>query len=829
MNDSLENGGSEGGGSPSVLESAFRALADSLPSVISYVDENLICRFANRACAEWYGAQPADLVGIHMREALGEEHFAERQPKIRAALAGQHVQFHSRSRHNTLGMRQVAVDYVPHRDAEGRVCGFAVMVSDVTELRSTERELLSIQRRLAIALSASRMSAWEVDLRTNKATHYGDQAALFGHASTRPADFLKLIDKADRGRVMDQARAVLRNRTVEQADYRVIRRDGEIRYIRTMGILERGSGRGAVRMFGVNVDMTETRRVEEQLRREKAFSENLIASSRDGICALDQHYQVTAWNPAMERMAGIAREKAVGQPFPELVPFLPESEHDRLRRALRGQSGGTPDLAYRTPGGEARFCEIDFSPLLDTENSVSGVLVVVRDTTQRKRHEEELAHHASHDPLTGLANRHAFHEQVARAIAHHSRRRSHLFAVLFLDLDRFKTINDSLGHAAGDLVLQGVSERLRNCIRPGDLAARLGGDEFTVLLDDITGIADATRVAERILHFFDEPFVIGEQEVFTDTSIGIALSTSGYEHVEDVLRDADTAMYRAKAHGRGRFEIFDRAMHVQAQKRLSLETDLRRALDRQEFRLVYQPIVNVDDGQILGFETLLRWNHPREGLISPADFIPVAEETGLITSIGRWVLAQSCRWLSEQRQEEGWPADLSLSINLSPRQFRQPDLVQQVQHVLEDVGLPPELLHLEITEGAVMIDVQEAATMLAGFRQLGVKVDVDDFGTGNSSLGYLARFPLDRLKIDRMFIREMVQGAESEEIVRAIIALGKSLKLDLVAEGIETAEQRRMLLEMGCTRGQGYLYSPPLAPEKARELVEQMRLRERRS
>jgi diguanylate cyclase (GGDEF)-like protein len=391
--------------------------------------------------------------------------------------------------------------------------------------------------------------------------------------------------------------------------------------------------------------------------------------------------------------------------------------------------------------------------------------------------------------------------------------------VLFLDVDRFKMVNDSLGHMMGDQLLIEVARRLGACVRPEDTVARLGGDEFTILLEDIREPADAIQVAERIQAEFIAPMVVGSHEVFTSASLGIAFSDVHYLRPEEVLRDADTAMYRAKSRGRARHEVFDADMHRTAVSLLRLETDLRRALERHEFSLAYQPVIAVATGRVSGLEALLRWHHPEHGLVSPQEFIRVAEETGLILPIGQWVLREACRQMHAWRAvlPDGDP--ISVSVNLSPRQFGDAALVDAVAGALAATGLPATGLRLEITESILMDHAEASVRLLGRLKDLGVLIEVDDFGTGYSSLGYLHRFPLDALKVDRSFVNRVEVDPEHREIVRTIVTLARNLSMAVIAEGVETEGQRAYLEGLGCDAMQGYLFAGPLEPAAVETLL----------
>lgn len=439
------------------------------------------------------------------------------------------------------------------------------------------------------------------------------------------------------------------------------------------------------------------------------------------------------------------------------------------------------------------------------------------DITLRKLVEEQLSHQALHDSLTTLPNRALFLDRLGQALKQSRRNEKHKFAVLFLDLDRFKVVNDGLGHAIGDLLLSAIAERLSKSLRDGDsiaqstgTVARFGGDEFVLLLDNIRDVSEATAVADRVQAVLKDPFVVDGNEIFTTASIGIAISAPEYETAEELVRNADTAMYRAKAEGTAKFAIFDSDMHSKAIARLKLENDLRRAIERDEFVAYYQPILNLETGKLEAFEALIRWMHPDRGTLSPVEFIPVAEETGMIVPIGEQMMRKACRQTRAWQIKHSEMKDLCVSVNLSAKEFSQPDIVRLVKTIVTESGLDPKYLRLEITESAIMESLDFITRSLRMLREMEIELSIDDFGTGYSSLSYLHRFPMNTLKIDQAFVREMNSSRENMQIVKTIVMLARALEMTVVAEGIESDEQMNSLRDLGCESGQGFLFSPPM-------------------
>jgi diguanylate cyclase (GGDEF)-like protein/PAS domain S-box-containing protein len=556
----------------------------------------------------------------------------------------------------------------------------------------------------------------------------------------------------------------------------------------------------------------------EKLGRALRELENIMETIPDIICILGPTGKLDLWNRNLEAVTGQTGESLRWTRMPEL--FAPD-DRPALEAAIReGFERGrfATEGRLRARGQEVRAYHWTGAVLEDARGNVLGLTVSGRDITERKALEAQLVHQAFYDPLTRLPNRALFMDRLGHALTRQERRDQDV-AVLFLDLDRFKVINDSLGHGVGDQLLTETGQRLLGCLRPQDTVARLGGDEFAILLEDVTDVGRAVQVAERILATLQPPFEFAGREVFVSASIGIALSHSRHTQPEDILRDADLAMYQAKSKGKARYEIFDRGMNARALQRMELEIDLRSAVARREFRIYYQPVVQLGADRITEVEALIRWEHLSRGLLPPADFINLTEETGLIVPIGNWVLFEACRQAREWQLACPGDPPLIVSVNLSARQFQQPNLVQEIKQALAETGLDPRTLKLEITETVLMHDAPSTLGKLRALKDLGIHIAIDDFGTGYSSLGYLKRFPLDTLKIDRSFVDGIVHNTDDMAIVRAVVTVAKSLNLSVTAEGIETDEQLGQLWSLGCDRGQGYYFARPLPAEAMRELL----------
>ena len=558
----------------------------------------------------------------------------------------------------------------------------------------------------------------------------------------------------------------------------------------------------------------ERRRSDRELRESEERYALAAEGAHDGLWDWDLTTDEMRFSPRWRRLVDAEEDGEVAADPGEWLDRVHPDDRPGLEAALENHLSGRDDHfehehRLRTDSGEERWVVNRGVALRRDDGTPYRMAGSMNDITARKRAEAQLAHDAMHDPLTNLPNRALFRDRLDLALRRARRDDEEHCAVLFVDLDRFKHVNESLGHEAGDEMLREIGERLASVLRPGDTIARLGGDEFALLIDEVDSVAEATHVAQRILAVLGDEIVVSAEGIFPSASVGIAMSVSGYQRADDMIRDAEIAMYRAKASGKDGYEVFDEQMHASAVALFKMETELRRAVERDEFVMHYQPILSLGDLRIVGFEALVRWLHPERGLVAPAQFIGVAEETGLIVPLGWRVLEAACGQIADWQRR--FPSDppLTVSCNVSGKLFMQPGVVERVISLLEDNSLDPSSLRLEITETVVMDHGESALQRLSELRALGVQLDIDDFGTGYSSLSYLQRFRYDTLKIDRSFVNAIGQRGDSQAIVETILALGRLLDMNVVAEGVETARQVEWLQDLDCPQGQGYWFARP--------------------
>ncbi|MFC1837544.1 EAL domain-containing protein [Thermodesulfobacteriota bacterium] len=573
----------------------------------------------------------------------------------------------------------------------------------------------------------------------------------------------------------------------------------------------------------LNREIEERRRAEKAIQHERTFIQTIIDGVRDPARIVSPDFGVLMMNQAALALIPSIQTTLEGitcyQAYRQMdMPCSGKDHPCVLKEVIKTGKGFTVSHRDMLEDGNERIFEIEASPLLNSDGTIYGILEVIRNITedlsteaQLQEHRERLYHLAHHDALTNLPNRMLLQDRLSRMMVKAKRNNTYV-AILFLDLDRFKKINETLGHDVGDKLLFEVGKRLENCVRQSDTVARLGGDEFAVLLDDLRDVKFVAVVARKILQALSKPIVVQDYELYATSSIGISLFPDDGEDEDKLLRSADTALYRAKDAGKNNYQYYTPDMNTRAFEFLLLESGLRKAIDNDELVVFYQPLLNLKDNKLIGMEALLRWKHPEKGMIAPGDFIPLAEETGLIDPIGEWVLRAACTQ-NKLWQDAGYPP-VMVSVNMSGRQFNKKSVTDDIANILEETGLKPEFLGLEITESVIMQDVKSTISKLRQLQDMGISLSIDDFGTGHSSLSYLKLFPIDNLKIDRSFVFNITSDSTDAAIAASVILLAHSMNLKVVAEGVETREQLEVLRQQGCDHVQGFLFSKPIAADE---------------
>ncbi len=683
--------------------------------------------------------------------------------------------------------------------------------SDWRESELARAALLESEERLRIALEAGDMGIFDWNIETEVITWSPEHARLFGlrleQFDGTYQGFSCCVHPEDLPELNKKVKAARRGKTMYQSKYRVVWPDGTVHWIHSKGRFIYNSEGQAVRMTGVVMDITESMQTLHDLSEKQTRLSAIFDSGPQCIKLVDGQGIIREINRAGAALLAVESPEAlIGK---SILDFTAPEHRQTVRAYMESVSrGNRGDLRFEIvrADGERRWVESHAVPLASVANGETLMLGVTLDITERKRAEERLSFLSNHDALTGLPNRLLFADRLQQAIIE-ARRYDRLVGVAFLDLDRFKNINDTLGHEVGDAALVVAAKRLREAVRPSDTVARLDGDEFAFLLTDMAKAEDAPIVVQRILDTFKKPIQVDGHELFMSASLGITLFPIDETNAEVLLSNADTAMYRAKEAGRSTCQFYTAEMTQRAHEEMALEGALRHAIERNELTLHYQPIVNLHSGRIVALEALLRWQHPERGLISPAQFIPLAEESGLIVPIGEWVLHQASAQMRAWR-DTGHP-NLHVSVNLSSRQFREPDLAERIASILANSGLDGVHLELELTESMLLTDVEKTVGLMQKLDTSGVSFSIDDFGTGYSSLSYLKRFPITVLKIDQSFVRDITTDSDDAAIVRAIITMAHSLGIQTVAEGVETAEQLHFLRANNCDAMQGYYFSKP--------------------
>ena len=807
----------------SLLTSTFEATADGILAVD--LANNVVK--ANKKFREMWDI-PDEIVDLAESNQFVIDHVRSlvRDQELFTKLLDRSIETPGEVSVNTLELTngRVLERYTQPQMMDGKVVGRVMSFRDITERSQAEQTLQDSESRYRLLFDRNPYPIWVYDVETlaflavNEAAtkHYGYSREEFVSMTIeeiRPPEDVAILHEM-------MIRSSAEKDVVHSVRHR--KKDGSILDVEVAIQAIVYAGREA--RISLITDLTERNRADSALRESEYRIRTLLDSMSEGLLQVDSQDIITYVNNCICDMTGYSQIELVGMNWARLlVDNGPEFVAAINQRRFSGVSDRY-ELRIRKKCGDIIWVLVGGAPLIDANGRIVGSMGVFTDITERKRAEERLLYDALHDGLTGLANRTLFMDHLRMTIERSKSKHSNPFAVLYLDFDRFKVINDSLGHLEGDKLLKYIARRLEKCTRTGDLVARLGGDEFVILVSELVNTEEALLIAERIHNDLGTSFDLSGREIFITASIGITLSTSGHTCAEDMLRDADIAMYYAKAQGKAQYQVFDSAMHKNASHKLQIETEMRSAVERGEFRLFYQPIVRVETGALTGFEALLRWQHPERGVIGPDEFIPIAEENGLIINLGNWAVEESCRQMRMWQDAEPAAQDLTVSVNLSCKEFLQVDLAEKIAATLGSTGLDPHSLKLEITESHIMENSELAITILNRLGTLGIEMSLDDFGTGYSSLSYLHRLPVTFLKIDRSFVTRMVASAENREIVHTIIRLAQNLKKKVIAEGIETQEQATDLAALGCEYGQGYFFSKPLGADAVLEHIREKAL-----
>ncbi|MEO8456722.1 MAG: EAL domain-containing protein [Chloroflexota bacterium] len=804
-------------------ESRLRSVVMGAPIVLFSIDTTGAITFIQGKGIAGLNLPPENVIGLTVWQIW--EQYPEIIHSFKRAFAGDQV---TSLASITLTGVPMTFEYrlAPERDEQGRVTGVICIATDMTQrkraedaLRESERALATLLHNLPGFAYRTRLD-WTLEFVSDgifDVTGYtaADLMAGKSHAS----DFINPDEIVRINQVLADA---IDHRQPYAMEYQIKSADGETKWVWDQGqpILAEDSGE-VVALEGYISDVTERKNAEALRDESEMRLRDLFENARDALFSYDlKSGRVLTGNTRAVEITGYTRDEFLKTSVYQLVPVEWHTVGaEAIKRTYAGDS--TPyELEITAKDGSRVPLEITCRILPDETGAPRIVQAIARDVSERKQAEEMIRRLAYHDALTDLPNRALFEDRLQLALAQ-ARRTNESLAVMFLDLDSFKVVNDTLGHGAGDKLLQAVGRDLATLVREGDTVARVGGDEFTLLLTGINSPQDAIDVASRILDSLRQTRMINSTEFRTTGSIGITTYPADGDDGETLLRNADTAMYRAKERGRDMYQMYTASMNARMMERIAVEQDLRHALARGELSLAYQPIVSVETGAVTGAEVLLRWTHPVRGVVTPDEFIPLAEETGLIVEIGEWVLRNACRQVIEWR-DSGLKID-RIAVNISARQLQQEDLVERITQILGEVNIPPELLQLEITEGAVMKNVDHANAMLRRLAHMGIEVALDDFGTGYSSLTYLKRFPIDAVKIDRSFVRDLEHDASDATIVSTVIAMADNLHLNVIAEGVETEAQLQFLRERGCAEYQGYLFSGPVTADEFATFVRKAR------
>lgn len=798
----------------------------SAEAVISVAPDGVVLSW-NTAAERLYGHQAGAVVGRSISETMPDHVWRALKTLLAEVLAGRTV-----ADRETLGWRKDGTTFSaelrlsPIRDADGMVVAVSGIARDVTERVELRAAAEAERVRLRAAQALAHVGSRELDLTTGTVDWSPECWRILGReprADWGMSDIVEVVHTDDRAAVTAALDLLRRGTAPEVQEFRVLRPDGELRWLREAFAVHHDDTGRAVSALGTMLDISDIRRAEDRRRTAEATLAEGFDRSRIGMMVSDPDGRSRMVNAAYLRIAGRAEAEVLGGHGGSWVHPADAEHAGRFRDQMLAGELADYELEHRVqrPDGEVRWVHKTVSVVRHDDGHPAYFLGQVQDVTERKEAEQKLAHQAFHDPLTGLPNRALLTDRVEQALARATRSGGPV-AALFLDLDQFKVVNDSIGHAAGDELLVAAAARLRSVVRPGDTLARFGGDEFVLICEGL-GRAGAEELGARVAKAMERPFTLAGRAVVVTVSIGIATA----ERVDDagsLLRDADAAMYRAKVRGRNCSVVFDAEMHRQAQHRLDTELALRAALARHELVLHYQPVLDLASGRVRGVEALLRWHHPEQGLLHADRFVSVAEESGLIVPIGEWVLGAALEQVQRWRESVPGAAGLTVAVNVSLRQVQTPGLVEAVRSALVVSGTRPELVQLEITESVMVHDGDQGTSTLEKLQATGVRLSVDDFGTGHSSLSQLKTRPVHALKVDRSFIDGLGEAdSRDRAIVRAVVMLAEAIGLEVVAEGVQRTEELAELRALGVPLGQGHLWAPAMpAEEMTRWLTEQL-------
>ncbi|PZV12067.1 MAG: hypothetical protein DCF20_18400 [Pseudanabaena sp.] len=788
-----------------------QALIDALPDLIIRISREGIYIDAIPSGNVKFAVPPKKMIGNSIFDVLPIEFAQQRMYYVEQAFQTGKLQLYE---------YQILIDgEIHYEEARIVVSGeneATILIRDISDRKKAEEDL-----RRAVATKQALIDALpDLIIRISRDGVYLDAISSATMKFSHPPDtfigkcMVDILPSELAQQLMYYIEQAFQTQKIQLHEYQIFL-NGEIHYEEARIVIS-GENEATILIR----DISDRKKAELSLRESKERYRVLAENINDLVCLHHPDGQYLYVSPSCEALLGYRYDEMLGQ---DPYTYFHPDDRDRIRQVSHAAvlAGKATPITYRMrhKSGNYIWFETLTTPIMDATGQVIQLQTTSRDVSDRIQVQNQLEYDTLHDTLTGLPNRHLLMERLDLSLHRAKRLEDYHFAVLFLDLDRFKVINDSLGHLAGDKLLIAISRNLQATLREIDLVARLGGDEFVILLDEIKDIQEAIHATQRIFAELQTPLTIEGREVYTTSSIGIVLGTKDYAKASHLLRDADIAMYRAKARGKARYEIFDTQMHREALSRMHLENDLRQAISSQEFILHYQPIVSLDNGHVVGFEALMRWQHPSQGLKYPGEFIAIAEEIGLISMLSSWALRSACQQLAAWQTAFPNLTELKVSVNLSAKDLRRSDLFAEVDRLLAQTQLDARCLTLEITESMLIEDVESAIRVFSQMRERGIQISLDDFGTGYSSLNYLHRLPMDNLKVDRSFVNQMQEGKKNHQIIEMIATLSKQLELDAIAEGIETSHQLKRLQELGYRFGQGYLFSKPLSPEAAESLL----------